>query len=319
LHLPNSAFLGNIEGFIRGFDPDEPAGLKVTMHDRWVAVHPMVLSMTAALGRSVIRDGGAVQVGVEEIRSLPYLIRLGLFQQLDVDPGVEITEHEESGRFIPLSEVRSGHQLSEFLVDMVPLLHATPEQAASIKYVVSELVRNVLEHANSPVGAVVCAQYFRGTRRLAIGVADTGVGILASMRRAHGVADATQAIRLALRPGVTGTTAAFGGTEYNAGAGLFFVKGIANASRNFFVIYSGDAMFKLRKTRAGQAPTLQPDPEYDTATWRAELPIWPGTAVGIDLSIEETIEFGDLLAQVRAAYFHDVDRRRRQFKAPRFE
>ena len=36
-----------------------------------------------------------------------------------------------------------------------------PEQAEAIRYVVSELVRNVLEHASSSCGAIVAAQYYK--------------------------------------------------------------------------------------------------------------------------------------------------------------
>ena len=53
IHLPNSAFLGNIDPFIRGFDPSNPEALEITANDKWIAVHPAVLSMIAALGLAV--------------------------------------------------------------------------------------------------------------------------------------------------------------------------------------------------------------------------------------------------------------------------
>lgn len=143
---------------------------------------------------------------------------------------MQVQEHEEAGRFIPLTNVRTKDELSEFIINMIPLLHATPGEAEPIKYVVSELVRNALEHSASPVGAFVCAQYFKKTERLAIGVCDAGIGILGSMSRSHAVATSMDAISLAMKPGITGTTSRYGGTEYNAGAGLFFMKAIACAS-----------------------------------------------------------------------------------------
>jgi anti-sigma regulatory factor (Ser/Thr protein kinase) len=100
-----------------------------------------------------------------------------------------------------------------------------------IKYVITELVRNVLEHAVSPVGAMVCAQYFSKTERLSLGVADFGVGIRESIGTFHHAPTDLEAIHLALRPGVTGATARLGGNAQNAGAGLFFTKSIARVTR----------------------------------------------------------------------------------------
>lgn len=317
IHLPNSAFLGNIESFVGRLRFDEPERLDITMHPRWVAIHPMVLAMTAALGLEVRRRGGEVTFEVHDVRSLPYMIRLGLFDVLGIEVDRQIDEHEAAGRFIPLTSLRTGTDLRNFLVDMIPLIHAPPEQAESIKYVVSELVRNVVEHAGAPNGAIVCAQYFNKNGRLSIGVVDTGVGIARTIRASYPVESASDAIALALQPGITGTTSAFGGTEFNAGAGLFFVKSIATASKHKFVVDSDDAMFKLRRAAKGDV-VLHPDPRNDVATWRAGLPWWPGTAVGIDLSIEKTIEFEQLLDQIRQSYFADVDDRRRRYKAPRF-
>ncbi len=319
INLPNSAFLGNIEPFVYRISSEEPERLEISMHDRWVAVHPLVLCMTAALGHDVARRDGEITFDVQNVRSLPYLIRLGLFDQLGIEPPHQIDEHEAAGRFIPLTEIRTGQDLRNFLVDMIPLIHAEPEQAESIKYVISELVRNVVEHAGAPNGAMVCAQYFKKGGRLSIGVVDTGRGIRGSMRMSHQIDTHQDAIALALQPGVTGTTAAFGGNEFNAGAGLFFVKSIAQASRNHLLIYSGDAMFKLRRAQQGAPLELQPDPRDDISTWRDGLPQWPGTAVGIDLSIEETLEFNELLAQIRQAYFADVEHRQHEYKEPRFD
>lgn len=125
LRLPNSAHLGNIEGFLRGFNPDGRTDeLSLEFHPKWVSVHPAVLAMTATAGATMIASGGQVRAAVPQIRSLPYLVRMGLFDALNVDPGIKVTEHEEAGRFIPLTNVRDNKELSDFIVNMIPLLHA---------------------------------------------------------------------------------------------------------------------------------------------------------------------------------------------------
>lgn len=319
IHLPNSAFLGNIESFVSKLDPRYPNRLSVTFNSRWVYVHPAVLSTVACAGLVARGNGGRVRANVPKIATLPYLIRMGLFDLLDVDPGYKIEAHEAAGRFIPLTQIRNKDELRSFIVDMIPLLHAAPAEVGPIKYVMSELIRNVLEHARSPVGAVVCAQYFPEKERLAVGVADAGVGIRGSMARFHGVKSSLDAISLALRPGVTGTTARWGGTEYNAGAGLFFVKAIACASRNFFVAYSEDGLFKLRRTPATREPAIQTDSDADLATRHRDVPPWPGTIMGVDLSLASGMTFEKLLREIRDVYHVDVrEKKKAQYKKPRF-
>src|SRR3989338_2145102 len=53
IHLPNSAFLGNIDSFLRGFDPTSPDTLEITSNQNWISIHPVVLSMVTALGLTV--------------------------------------------------------------------------------------------------------------------------------------------------------------------------------------------------------------------------------------------------------------------------
>ena len=135
----------------------------------------------------------------------------------------------------------------------------------------------------------------------------------------HNVLNDLQAIKKALQPGVTGTTPYFGGTEDNAGAGLFIIKSFAQASRAFFVIYSGKGMFKLRKTPSGKNIRLNTDPEKDRATMANDFPYWKGTAVGFDISTEINENFATLLKTIHNAYRLEIKQRKKQrYKKARF-
>lgn len=319
IHLPNSARLQNLGGFLRRFDPSDPSKLEFSMNDRWVAVHPTVLAFTACVADHVSRNGGSHLGEVHQIGSLPYLIRMGLFNHLHLDYGRQITAHEEAGRFIPIQRITTTAELSDFIVNVIPLLHATPTQVEPIRYVISELVRNVLEHAGTQGGAFLCAQFFKRSGTLSLGVADDGVGILHTMSRFHRVSSEWDAVALAMRPGVSGTTARIGGTDYNAGAGLFFTKSIACASRNYFAIYSGSAMFKLLKTPQREDIILWADPTRDHHTKDEALPTWRGTVVGVDISLQGQQTFAALMRLIRNAYGLDVQgRRKARYKKPRF-
>ncbi|MEE8425029.1 MAG: ATP-binding protein [Elusimicrobiota bacterium] len=200
-----------------------------------------------------------------------------------------------------------------------PLLHLAPEQAKTLGYIVSELVRNVIEHAEAEHGAILCAQYYKKSNSVRIGIADTGLGIKATLTRAHRADTGLEAIRLALTPGITGTTREEGGTEQNAGAGLFFIKSIATVNRDFFLIYSGNSFYKLLKKSSVRTPRLKADPFMDRHSKSSDLPSWPGTVVGVDITLDQTEEFSRLLDAIRETYRSAVrERRKKRRKRPRF-
>ncbi len=272
--------------------------------------------MIAALGMNL--KPAQIHCAPLEAKSKHYVERMGLFKMLGISSGMHIVEHEPSGRFIPLTQVRNSKELTAFITDMVPLLHVEPKKVEPIRYIVSELVRNVLEHANSAQGAVVAAQYYTKSNSIRIGIADTGIGIHESINQSHQAQTDLEAIRLALTPGITGTTSKEGGTEQNAGAGLFFIKSIATSTRDFFVLYSGNAMYKLLKS-SPKRRALHADPFQDRHTANADYPPWQGTTVGIDLSLDENPDFTALLGAIHDTYIQTLrERKKASHRRPQF-
>ena len=316
IHIPNSAFLGNIDPFLKGFDPRNPKKLLITANKKWISIHPMALTMIAALGIRI--DPENIICEKLEAKSKHYLERMGLFDFLGIKSGINITEHESAGRFVPLTQIKDSKTLSKFITDVTPLLHLDPKHAEPIRYIMSELVRNVLEHSLSPHGAIVSAQYHLKSNTIRIGIADTGIGIWQTINQSYNPKNDLDAIRLALTPGITGTTNKEGGTEFNAGAGLFFIKSIASVNSDFFVIYSGNSMYKLLK-RKGVKIKLFADPFEDRHSKKSDLPIWKGTIVGIDISLDATQEFALLLKHINDTYKNAIrERKKARYKKPQF-
>lgn len=273
--------------------------------------------MVAALGLTVKSEN--IHCEKLEATSKHYLERMGLFKILEIQSGINIVEHEAAGRFIPISRIGSSEELTRFITDMIPLLHLEQEQAKTIGYIVSELGRNVIEHARAENGAVLCAQYYKKSNAIRIGIADTGVGIKTTINFSHPAKNHLEAIQLALWPGITGTTRREGGTEQNAGAGLFFIKSIANVNRDFFFIYSGDAIYKLLKSQSTKRLVLNADPFKDRHSKNNSFTFWQGTVVGLDISLDQTREFSLLLNAIRKTYSKAVrERRKARYKRPRF-
>lgn len=316
IYIPNSAWLGNIDPFLRNFDTSTPNKLEITANKQWISIHPMVIAMIAALGLTI--EPEQITCETMEARSKHYLKRMGLFDFLRIDSRIEITEHEPAGRFIPLKQITNSEKLTNFITEVVPLLHLEPKHAEPIRYILSELMRNVFEHAESKVGVIMCAQYYKKSNTIRIGIVDRGVGIQKTISALHRAKTDLEAIKLALTPGITGTTKRIGGTDYNAGAGLFFIKSIATVNKDFFVIYSGKGMYKLLKASDRKKMHLYANPFKDNHSAGDDFPYWQGTAVGIDINLDSTEEFSILLDLIRKSYSKAVREQRKAYYKAKF-
>jgi len=318
LHIPNSAFLGNINTFLSRLDLSDNGILDITINKSWISIHPLVISMIAALGKQFRPES----IKCEKVlaRSGHYLVRMGLFNFLGIKSEAPvIEEHEPSGRIIPLTLIKNSSDLKDFLDNLVPLLHLQNESknVQAIQHIFSELIRNVLEHSQSGQGAIVCAQYFKKSNKISIGVADIGIGLKKSLSQSYSVQDDREAIKLALTPGVTGTTKKPGGSPQNAGFGLFLIKSIAHVNSDFFVIISGNKMYKL--LQRGKANLELKGNPFDDRHSIMDIETWKGTAVGVDISINQTQEFNNLLRAIHKFYSHEVKGQKKEhYKKPKF-
>lgn len=319
IYLSNQGNLRNLGSFLESLDFTVPNKLEISTHDKWVTVHPANLVLAAALAMQVGKDHAEVIGSVPE--SGRYLDRMGLYDLTKTPSPFKYHKKEESGRFLPIKVIKTADDQSRFITDMIPLLRLTENNTTIIKYVIGELVRNVLEHAFAKNGAIVAVQYYKKTNRVSIGICDTGIGIWKSMNTYWHPKNDIEAIKLALTPGITGTTRREGGTAENAGAGLFFIKSIAKITRNYFVIYSGTAKYTLLKHRSDikGLPKLQADPTKDRHNKTNDASNFQGTLVAVDISLDETPEFNTLLLQIGEVYDKAIrERKRAKFRQPKF-
>ena len=279
---------------------------------------PMAVATIAAWGDTLRQSRVRITCHNVDTRGVGYAARLHLFDYLGCD-GPAVIEHEEAGRFIPITKIESQAQLRDFAINLVPLLHVdSPETVSAVRYCFEELVRNVLEHADG-AAAYACAQYYRDSRKVSIAVADCGQGLFGSLHGNHPeLEDDEQAALLALRPGVSGVTARrFGGQE-NAGAGLFFTKTIAKFSGERFLIYSGNAGYLLfQHPNDAQRAIIFEEPQADKhkSFFGSK---WPGTIVALDIGVSPDYDFSHVLRVIRNHY-DDSTAGRRLTKRIRFE
>ncbi len=299
LPIPNSATIKGARGFLQHIDwtLEADGDATVLFHPKWCHMQPWILAALGAWGLEAQKRGMSVDCENDD-RAL-YAWRFGLTPMLGRKLLKSLEEHEEAGRFVPLKQVRDTSDLQALIADIGPLLHLSdePEQAMAIQYVVSEMVRNVLEHSGSSQGAVVAAQYYRGDkterRYVSIGVADCGQGVRSTISRNYpDVASDRDAVLKAIQPGTTGAFGALYGATENGGVGLFVTRNLAAASGGYFALVSGDAMFRtsLAKRPAADDMLVYPISRY------------PGTIVCVEIGLDESIEITEFLEQTRSQY-----------------
>lgn len=98
----------------------------------------------------------------------------------------------------------------------------------TLRYVVVELLRNVVQHSQASGGGLVTADLWNeksGRPMLQLAVADDGIGIPASLHTLHpNLSDPEAALEKSLWPHISGTfEEGLTGSQQNAGMGLFFI------------------------------------------------------------------------------------------------
>jgi hypothetical protein len=307
LSIPNDASIHTARAFLTRNQPfgntDPPATLE--LHPTWAHMDPLALALTAAWGGWCQRHG--LQVEVKNLgRHADYAARMRLFQHLVVDYNPPIVEHEEAGRFLPVSRVADRQQLKAVIADISALLHLDdePDGLAAVQYCVSELLRNVLEHSGSPEGAYVCAhRYVRKLKRVTIAVADCGQGVAQHLSGAYAEAGESDmaALGLAMQPGITGARSGMYGTPENAGAGLFITRSIAKGTGGYFLMLSGSAAYRLCRTPDPDEQIILYSDAFDEPRHNAwELPSpWQGTAVAVEIRTDRIPDFQGFFQWIR--------------------
>ena len=96
IEVPNTGFIGNIENFLRKIDLNDPSILHISFNEKWISVHPVVLSTIAAICCYYKNQG--VRVLSEPIKAASghYLKRMGLLDIIGSKQRFDVLEHDPS-------------------------------------------------------------------------------------------------------------------------------------------------------------------------------------------------------------------------------
>ena len=154
---------------------------------------------------------------------------------------------------------------------------------AGLEWSINEITDNVLNHADCEEGGIIQVSTFRDSHKVAFGVADSGQGILSSLREGHpNLQTDAQAIHEAMKVGITRNP------ENGQGNGIAGALSIATMSKGSFEITSGLAQIVVR-TNPGDG-TLDPR-EYK----RRPPQRFCGTVVYAELGLDTRFQLSEAL------------------------
>lgn len=250
----------------------------------------------AALGRRD-SDTGFDLVGSRRSPAAHFAHAIGLAEVLR---GAVTSQAAEQERTFPIQRITRMEEIERAASRISTLMIRADEDARrTLYYVLVELLRNVVQHSQDPVGGVVAAQrmdarqgYPRPVIQVAVG--DAGIGILSALQVNHPELDhAEAALTKALEPHISGT---FGegrsGSRYNAGMGLFFISEMAKLTAGRLVVATRGAALYLRGDLEGRE-------RHDLRFVKPTGTGFPGTLVAFELPLDGVGDHDALIETIR--------------------
>ena len=159
-------------------------------------------------------------------------------------------EYNKKSTYVPLEIVKdiSVDKVSNEISDKILLqenfinLNEDDYKDASkyLKYMISELLNNAIQHSYSKIGAVASAQYFSSQNKIQVSIVDKGIGFLNSLKNKYNLSNELDALNKSLEKEVTGATGIYNSSINNAGYGLFVLKEIIKIYKGQLLMISNN-------------------------------------------------------------------------------
>lgn len=113
-------------------------------------------------------------------------------------------------------------------------------------YLFSEMMNNVVDHSQSPIGGYTMAQFYPVNQKIQFSIADKGIGFLENVKFKESIKDEIEAIEKALEKGFTAnkTNQLYGNAHRNAGYGLYVMSEIIKQVGGKFIIISNNGLYR---------------------------------------------------------------------------
>ena len=225
---------------------------------------PGAIVAMLAKGQGWVNQGKSVRLkNFYDCSAFQYLQRLNFFSMCGIELQEGFKRRNPQGRFVPIQKfgrdaerdcARISTQAAECIAPELVDCYEADETGLFdyVQYSISELTNNILDHSQSH--GYLSAQFTEYDGIARVGIADCGIGVLASFRDSRsphwydGMTDRL-AIQKALEPKVSSKSHRLGGwagDPVNAGVGLTLLKDVCKITGGDFVAVSGTGVVSLR-------------------------------------------------------------------------
>jgi len=120
-----------------------------------------------------------------------------------------------------------------------------------LKYLIREMMSNVVSHAKSQIGGFITAQYYPKKNKVQVVIIDNGIGLQESLSQNYSLNNERDAIQKAIEKEVTGSNpcATYNNVQKHAGLGLFFLSKIIENTQGNLLIVSNNTIYKSTHTQ----------------------------------------------------------------------
>lgn len=185
-----------------------------------------------------------------------YLRHLGFFDFIHMGGGNQVGEAPGSMSYLPITKIErpqfdiSTQNVKEWYESVIEKVRrlanvlsgttSRTEENHLYSYALREIIRNVFEHSQANECYICGQRWYNG--RVEVAVIDEGIGIANSLRRSHHIPSDADALRMAIKPGISSTSNIDPASNIydNSGFGLYVLSEIAK-SFGWFLLSSGDA------------------------------------------------------------------------------
>jgi anti-sigma regulatory factor (Ser/Thr protein kinase) len=216
----------------------------------------------------------------------PYADTMNLWGALGIESPFPDRTRNAAGRYHPVTLLRDEKTTDGTANDLAVLFESVCGNALTIDAVqtmMRELIGNCYAHSESQDGVygVICAQVWNGGRKAQISLADTGIGIRASLEQNASLAHRLQTencCEMATEYGITSKPG-----KGHSGYGLHVARRLLEQNNGFLYVRSGHEAFVLATGR--------------TTCLKTKLH-WNGTLLVIEWNLDEPVDIGQVYREL---------------------
>lgn len=242
LNLSSIGSIVDLLGAIRGYNclkSGDTLNLKINTSGR---IKPQYLCIIVSWIKYLESKGVILEKEIEGENT--YASRIDFYKHIGYKYEESFNRHNARGRFVEITNTNrdNTNDIVNLIMDVIDKNMKVDETLFQcLSYFLFEVIDNINEHSESPIGGHVVVQNFEQQNLLSIAIVDSGVGIHKSLKDSGKPEflniDEQEALKVCLEEGVT--------RFKERGYGLYHTSKFIKANKGKMEIYSGDSTLHI--------------------------------------------------------------------------